>query len=300
MRNHRAPTITVIMVALVTVPACARQGDSTAATPAGAAPAPSVSLSSVRNLVPEGYTGRYRVDASVLESPQHGPQLCLAMAQSYPPQCGGMDVVGWSWTGLAHETARGTSWGSYRLTGTYDGTRLTLTEPAVNSTTVFEPSLRPDFTSPCTPPPGGWAPRDRAKTTDATLTRAIAQASAADGFAGAWVDQYGGPGAEDNDPLKTVLNVRFTGDLGAHETRLRKVWGGSLCVQKAARSEAELTRIGAELRNLPGLYSVSTDTVANSVQLCVHVATVALADRLAQQYGPDAVQLTGMFEPIDR
>jgi hypothetical protein len=170
----------------------------------------------------------------------------------------------------------------------------------VPSTTAFDPFGRADFTSPCTPPSGGWAPRDRAKTTDARLTRAITQASAADDFAGAWVDQYGGPGAEDNDPLKTVLNVRFTGDLGAHETRLRKVWGGSLCVQKAARSQAELSRIGAELQNLPGLCSLSTDTVANSVQLCVHVATAALANRLAQQYGPDTVQLTGMFEPIDR
>ncbi|MBA2438292.1 MAG: hypothetical protein H0V52_08080, partial [Acidimicrobiia bacterium] len=38
---------------------------------------------------------RYRVDAvTVLESPDHGPQLCQGVDLSYPPQCGGPDVVG--------------------------------------------------------------------------------------------------------------------------------------------------------------------------------------------------------------
>lgn len=40
---------------------------------------------------------RYRVTATVLESPEHGPQLCTSLKQSYPPQGSGPDVIGWDW-----------------------------------------------------------------------------------------------------------------------------------------------------------------------------------------------------------
>jgi hypothetical protein len=33
--------------------------------------------------------GTYAVSATVLESPGHGAQLCNAVQDSYPPQCGG-------------------------------------------------------------------------------------------------------------------------------------------------------------------------------------------------------------------
>jgi hypothetical protein len=292
----RLPTFAVLTLVLAAVPACARQGEGRVAQP-GASPAPA---STTPNLVPEGYTGRYRVTAAVLEGGGHGPQLCAAMAQSRPPQCGGIDIAGWSWGGLAHDSERGSSWGSYSLTGRYDGTVFTITEPA-GPPDPEDPGAfpSPDFTTPCTPPPGGWTPLDRAKTTDAAITAAITRASAAPDYAGAWVDHHGGPGMPDNDPATTVLNVLFTGDLAAHEEALRKVWGGSLCVQKAARGEAELNRIQKELRTEPGVYTVSTDTVTNSVQLGVYVADVALERRLTQRYGPGVVRLGGLFVPID-
>src|SRR5690606_13734483 len=66
--------------------------------------------------------GPYRVSGTVLESPEHGPQLCHAVMTSLPPQCGGIDLVGWDWGAVeGEESVSGTTWGSYQVTGTWDG-----------------------------------------------------------------------------------------------------------------------------------------------------------------------------------
>lgn len=57
-----------------------------------------------------------------------GPVVCLGpVAESYPPQCTGPAVTGWDWAtlgqGMYEQQAR-TRWGSYALTGTWDGTTL--------------------------------------------------------------------------------------------------------------------------------------------------------------------------------
>lgn len=104
----------LLLLACLLVTACGPTGES--AVVAGDEPSSST---------------RYRLSATVLESPGHGPQLCHAVAESYPPQCSGPDVVGWDWAAVeGEETASGTTWGVYEVTGTWDGTRLTLTEPA--------------------------------------------------------------------------------------------------------------------------------------------------------------------------
>ena len=49
---------------------------------------------------------RYAATTTVLESPDHGPQLCLGgVLDSYPPQCGGPGVVGWGWAVVDPATA---------------------------------------------------------------------------------------------------------------------------------------------------------------------------------------------------
>lgn len=73
---------------------------------------------------------KYRVTATVLEDAEHGPQLCGGVRTSLPPQCGGPDIVGWDWKSVRHESVRGVTWGQYMMTGTWDGERFTLTEPA--------------------------------------------------------------------------------------------------------------------------------------------------------------------------
>ncbi|GAB2621294.1 hypothetical protein GCM10027168_61580 [Streptomyces capparidis] len=98
------------------------------------------------NVVPEDYTGRFRVTATVLESPDHGPQLCHTVAESLPPQCAGPDVVGWDWSRVRAQTENGTTWGEYRLVGTWDGKRFTPTEPpaaASSGAGAPEPRIEP-------------------------------------------------------------------------------------------------------------------------------------------------------------
>ena len=136
-----------------------------------AAPAPSADE---RNLVAEAYEGRYRTAATVLESPGHGPQLCSAVAESMPPQCGGPDVLGWDWSVVPAESAAGTTWGDHELVGTFTDGAFTLTEPAV----VRDPyagqtgPVEDPFATPCTPPAGGWVPPDPARATGDDLQAA--------------------------------------------------------------------------------------------------------------------------------
>lgn len=60
---------------------------------------------------------------------QHSPdaaQLCLgAVAESYPPQCGGPEIVGWDWSAVEQEeSASGVTWGAYAIRGWWDGDRF--------------------------------------------------------------------------------------------------------------------------------------------------------------------------------
>lgn len=66
---------------------------------------------------------RYTAVTTVLESPSHGPQLCLGVVNdSLPPQCGGPDIKGWDWDAVADKESRnGTTWAEVTVVGTFDG-----------------------------------------------------------------------------------------------------------------------------------------------------------------------------------
>lgn len=63
----------------------------------------------------------------MLQKDGEEPQLCLgAIAESYPPQCGGPEIAGWDWDTVdGEESASGVTWGAYAVTGTWDGTVFT-------------------------------------------------------------------------------------------------------------------------------------------------------------------------------
>lgn len=245
------------------------------------------------NLVKDDYQGRFRVLATVLANQHHGPQLCQAVAESLPPQCGGPDIVGWKWDGLAHESVSGTKWGSFILTGTFDGKSFTLTEPAKTDDGSFKPFERkPDFTSPC---PGPLAPVDLTKATDDALQATNALVAGDADFGGLWIDQNTGQ----NDPAKLVLNIRFTKDLTRHETEIRKVWGGALCLSLARHTEAELRRIQDEVTDEAGMSWTSTDVVTGTVEIGVFVAREGRQRELDSKYGVGLVTLYGTLQPID-
>lgn len=250
----------------------------------------------------------YKGTGTVLESDEHGPQLCLGgVAESYPPQCSGPDIVGWDWGAVdGAESANGTTWGSYTVIGTYDGQRFTLTEPA--QPPEDPPPLDDDmFATPCDAPAGGWAVVDEATATDAAMQEALALAAAEPDYVGAWVDQSINPAAgatgEDaelamNDPTKLVLNVMFTGDLERHEADLRAVWGGALCVSAAERTEAELLSILHDVTSLDDTLGGSPDARTGAVQVQV-IVDDGLQQWLDEQYGPGVVVVHAALQPVD-
>ena len=59
------------------------------------------------------------------------PELCLgAVAESYPPQCGGPALVDWDWAQHhgTYDEQGDVRWGTYLLTGTWDGKAFTATD----------------------------------------------------------------------------------------------------------------------------------------------------------------------------
>lgn len=187
---------------------------------------------------------------------------------------------------------------------TFDGETFTLTEPAASPepTGDDEPSAH-DFTTPCPEPEGGWGPVDPALATQEAAERALTVAATSDGYGGAWIDQRL-PGdelteANANDPSRYVLNVTTTGDTDELERRLREVWGGSLCVSSAERTEAELRRVQEGLAGEPGTLFSSSDVASGTVELCVPVATEERQRELDERYGTGVVRLVGQLEPLD-
>ncbi|WEO78274.1 hypothetical protein BJQ94_04335 [Cryobacterium sp. SO2] len=77
--------------------------------------------------------GEVLAQATVLQKDGEDPQLCLgAVADSYPPLCGGPPILGWDWAVAEQaETASGVTWGSYAITGTWDASAFTVTGPPI-------------------------------------------------------------------------------------------------------------------------------------------------------------------------
>ena len=242
--------------------------------------------------------------ATVLESRDHGPQLCLGGVQeSLPPQCGGPDIVGWDWGDVDdEESVSGVTWGEYSVTGTWDGERLTLTEKPAPPVRHDGPTK--DFSTPCDPPEGGWQPSDPATTTYDTQDAAINYAQAQPEFGGAWIDQLS-PGSDSdrpeegaNDPSSIVLNLRFTDELERHEAEVRRRWGGALCVTAADHPLSELRAIQTEVgTEMEGVLFSSVDEVNGIVEVGVVIATQEMQRSLDDKYGEGLVKLSGTLQP---
>jgi hypothetical protein len=74
-------------------------------------------------------------------------ELCLgAIAESYPPQCSGIPLEGWSWDGVeGSESSGDVTWGAYAVQGTYDGDVFTSTAPPI-MLALYDPMPFPDPT----------------------------------------------------------------------------------------------------------------------------------------------------------
>ena len=246
--------------------------------------------------------GRYEADGTVLESPDHGAELCLGgIAESYPPQCSGLRILDWDWSEVeGEESASGTTWGTFHVVGTYDGTAFTIIEVG----TYEQPSTDPtDFTAPCPEPAGGWVAMDLARATDADLRAVMHAAENEPDSAGFWIDYVDEP--SERTPDGGIIAVAaFTGDLEGHEAKLRELWGGPLCVTQHKRTQAELNRIQTELSGDVGEEIGLTTTwssgnvVDNRVEVGVVVAGEEVSTAVEDRYGAGAVLLVPALEPV--
>jgi hypothetical protein len=291
MRGRRtALLLTIVSSLAVAVQACAARDPQPAARP---------------------QAQRYQTTATVLQDTTHGPELCLSgVAQSLPPQCGGVPVTNWRWDQVDGErSVNGTTWGTYRLVGTYDGTSFTAAEtgaPEHQPPPTAEERFEDEPKTPCREPAGGWKVPDPARRSERYLEPVSNAAKVEPDFAGLWLsylEPMGGNVAE--DPGEFVLNAAFTGDLARHEAELRPLWGGRLCVTRLQRTLDELSRIQDELMSGDvakrlGLQvlTAGVDQVANRVNARVVVLPDEAQATIDRRYGSGVVDLSAVLLPV--
>jgi hypothetical protein len=126
MKTSLAAAVLLVVLAPGLAACGGDDGPTTAQDPAGSQPS-----AAVPTAVPAAPGAvRARSLPTVMDTGA-GPELCLgAIAESYPPQCGGPAVVGWDWRDQApdFEQQGDVRWGTFAVTGTWDGTTFTVTE----------------------------------------------------------------------------------------------------------------------------------------------------------------------------
>ncbi|HEX6255077.1 MAG TPA: hypothetical protein VFZ70_04640 [Euzebyales bacterium] len=288
----RFKTLLVVM-ALSLVGACGEATPSGAPTDGSAAATPTQATTG-------GAPQEYRTLATVLEKPDGAPMMCHAVAESYPPQCGGPEIVGWDWDAIGgEESASGVTWVDAVLTGTWDGERLTLTHPAEPASAWPEPPpLDPAELAPGCDEPDVVDPSHGYEEVDAViepLERAGVSTIRVSDPAGAWDGPF---------VLTVVVPPGRAEDITA---LIRHDYGGPLCVvERDLPSMAELSALqdeviaaqedgGTPLGPPLGSYP---DTERGVVVVQVIAATDE-ARAWAQQRWGDRVELEGLLQPVD-
>lgn len=275
----------VIAALLLTLPlaACSTEEDMRAVDPAGSGePSGSAPAGAVPTPVPDGEV-RTSGLVTVLD-PGTGPQLCLgAVAESYPPQCGGPAIEGFEWGDVGFEEASGVTWGSYALTGTFDGTTFTATDaiPAALYDALAEPQDEP-LGAACEAPPT----TDAAKATPEDMDATLAVASALPGYATAWL-------------TGNTINVAVTEDADGAESALRETWGGPLCVTTVEKTDADLTTINTELQEALGDWLLTSGSFRPDT-LDAHVVfdDGSIQDWVDTTYGEGLVRVSSALTPV--
>jgi hypothetical protein len=134
--------------------------------------------------VPDGPV-RTRDLATVMDTGQgsQGPELCLGpVAESYPPQCGGPALLDWDWADHdgTYDEHGDVRWGTYALTGSWDGTSFSATEAVPGA--LYDPAMP-------TPTP---TPTPAVAHSEDELEQIAAELQDAPGVLGA----YGGEGSD--------------------------------------------------------------------------------------------------------
>lgn len=247
----------------------------------------------------------YEADGLVLDEPGRGPTLCLgAVADSLPPQCEGVPIVGWDWSSVDDEESQaGTTWGSFHVVGTYDGAAFAVLGAGPPRPPERSPGDPVDV--PCPEPEGGWSAPDPARATEDDLQGVMRAAESEPDSAGFWIDYVEEPPGEGPvEPGGIIAVAAFTGDLERHTAEIAQLWGGPLCVVQHERTYDELRRIQRELGEgaaaelgLEPTWS-SVDIQTNVVELGVIVAGAAARAAVEARYGEGTVVLRPALVPV--
>ena len=216
MRTLRAvASLLVLVVLMAALAACGGEDDEVASDPAPspseAAPGPAPE--------PPAATGRVSSARLGLVLDRETPQLCLGpVALSIPPQCSGLPLVGWRWSEHPeHERQDGVRWGSFAVTGTWDGERFTVTDAIPAALYDVPPSEEPNDDPAWPTPSPALSADDLAALADETEVlpgrlsaspvqgRVLVDVVYDDGSLQEWADARWGPGA-------VVLLPLLTGD----------------------------------------------------------------------------------------
>lgn len=261
--------------------ACSTEAEMRAVDTSGQAAAADASSGEVPRPVPEGEV-RTSGLVMVLDDGD-GPEMCLgAVAESYPPQCGGPALVDFDWGDVGSEQASGVQWGSYALTGTFDGETFTVTDaiPAALYDTMAEPEQEP-LAAACDEP----TTTDTAKATPEDMDATLAAASALPSYASAWL-------------TGDTINVAVTGDPEGAEAELRRTWGGMLCVTTVERTDADLNEVNQELQAALGDQLLTSGSFApDSLDAQVVYDDGSVQEWADATYGEGLVRVGSALEP---
>jgi hypothetical protein len=211
-----------------------------------------------------------------------------------PPECDAYAVTGWDWEAVPDaELQDGVRWGSYAVTGTFDGTTFEVEEATRPEPEPYEW----DFEIPCPTPEGGWQVVDAARTTQDAQLGVAGVAEEIPGFAMVAVSTpEGEPGP--NDPLRTVVSLYVAGDPAAAEARMREHWGGMLCVAEVEHSHAELEKVQRSLLDVPGMSEVGSGNPDNQVELTVFHDDGSIQRWADQEHGEGVVVVHSILQPV--
>lgn len=242
--------------------------------------------------------------------------LCLGgQLDSAPPICGDVPVLGLDWSAVTGALTIGdVTWMERAfVTGTYDGSSFTLTEPLRRATDAESAAAFDNRNGPipCREPTGGWAAEGARFPPNSDYNEYIQRVddytSAAADWGGVWVDFGDSPVDIASHPEKVILVELFTGDLDRHEADLRAIWPGALCVAQSTVTSATIQALAAQISEdeqgadaldpvMRG--SAFVDYSRDVIRVFVPVATPSIQAQFDERYGPGLVVVEGALKPV--
>jgi hypothetical protein len=274
-----------VLTVLGAATACSTEADMKAVDPSGSGGSAAVGTPSAEAPTPVP-DGEVRTSGLVMVLDDgDGPEMCLGgVAESYPPQCGGPALTDFDWGDVGSEEASGVRWGSYALTGTYDGATFTVTDaiPAALYDVMAEPEQEP-LAAACDDP----TTTDTAKATPEDMDATLAAASALPSYASAWL-------------TGNTINVAVTEDAAGAEAELRRTWGGMLCVTTVERTDADLNAVNEELQAALGEQLLTSGSLApDSLDAQVVYDDGSVQEWADAAYGDGLVRVSSALVPAE-